>query len=106
MTNHPVHIIDQNDQYSPTALVPFCDFGGDMSALGVKIDQFNVPVCNVFQAKIINDQLCYQVDLEKYKHKFDLKGELSISLYIDYNEERMFEEMDLEEHFITMDSIV
>ena len=32
-----------------------------MSAMGVKIDKFDVPVCNSFQAKILNDQLCYEV---------------------------------------------
>ena len=31
-----------------------------MSAMGVMIDQFDVPVCNSFQAKILNDQLCSQ----------------------------------------------
>ena len=49
--NHPVHIVDENNSLSPSAFIPFCEFGGDMSALGVKIDQFSVPVCNSFKAK-------------------------------------------------------
>ena len=40
-----------------------------MSSVGVKIDQFDVPVCNSFQAKILNDQLCYEVDLSKVSNK-------------------------------------
>ena len=31
--------------------------------------EFEDPVCDSFKAKIRNDQLCYEVDLEKYKDK-------------------------------------
>ena len=39
--------------------LPFSEFGGNMSVMGVKIDKSNVPVCNSFRPKIIRDQLCY-----------------------------------------------
>ena len=52
-TNHPVHIKEDYELY-PTALIPFCEFGGNMSVMGVKIDQFDVPVCNSFRPKIIH----------------------------------------------------
>ena len=75
---------------SPSSFIPFCEFGGNMSALGVKIDQFDVPVCNSFQAKILNDQLCYEVDPNFYVKsvvtKSDLK--LGLTLLLDYNEDR------------------
>ena len=64
-TNHPVHIQDQDGKLSPTALVPFCEFGGNMSVMGVKIDQIDVPVCNSFRPKIKGNQLCYTVDPNK-----------------------------------------
>ena len=69
---------------SPTALIPFCDLGGNLSAMGVKIDQFDVSVCNSFKEKLVEDQLCYEVDpnLYIYKDKFDMV------LVIDYNEDR------------------
>ena len=91
VTNNPVHLIDQDGRLYPTALIPFCEFGGNMSAMGVKIDQIDVPVCNSFRPKIIRDQLCYTVDPNKFKHKIDLKGELSLSLFIHYNEDRQIE---------------
>ena len=97
MTNHPVHIIDQENEFSPTALIPFCEFSGNMSVMGVKIDQFDVPVCNSFRPKIIRDQLCYTVDPNEYKHKIDLTGELSLSLFIHYNEDRQMEDTDCTE---------
>ena len=61
-----------------------------MSAVGVKIDQFDVPVCNSFQAKILNDQLCYEVDLNLYSNRDNIINELKVGFYflMDYNEDR------------------
>ena len=88
VTNHPIHIIDQDGVLNPTALIPFCDFGGNMSVMGVKIDMFDVPVCYSFRPKIIRDQLCYTVDPSKYNDKTNLKQELSLALFINYNEDK------------------
>ena len=75
---------------SSSALIPFCDFGGNMSAMGVKIDQFDVPVCNSFQDKILNDQLCYEVDLHEFSNKDNIVKELKFgfNFIMDYNEDR------------------
>ena len=88
--NHPVHILTQDNQISPSAFIPFCDFGGNMSAMGVKIDQFDVPVCNSFQAKIQNDQLCYEVDLNRFVDADNLGSQLKLgfNIIMDYNEDR------------------
>ena len=87
--NHPVHIIN-NNQISPSAFIPFCDFGGNMSTMGVKIDQFDVPVCNSFQARILNDQLCYEVDLNKFSDRKNIAKDLKLGFYflMDYSEDR------------------
>ena len=89
--NHPVHIVDMKKEISPSAFIPFCDFGGNMSTVGVKIDKFDVPVCNSFQAKILNDQLCYEVDLKKFADKENIENELQsgFNFLMDYNEDRM-----------------
>ena len=87
-------------------MIPFCEFGGNMSVMGVKIDQFDDPVCNSFRPKIVKDQLCYTVDPNEYKHKIDLQGDLSLSLFIHYNEDRQMEDVDNSETpFITINSI-
>ena len=61
-----------------------------MSAMGVKIDKFDVPVCNSFQAKVVNDQLCYEVDLNKFSDKSNIQKELDLgfNFFMDYNEDR------------------
>ena len=61
-----------------------------MSAMGIMIDQFDFPVCNSFQAKIIMDQLCYEVDLNKYKNYDYIEQQLKLGFvfFMDYNEDR------------------
>ena len=88
--NHPVHILTKENKMSPSAFIPFCEFGGNMSAMGVKIAQFDVPVCNSFQAKILNDQLCYEVDLNEFSdpNNIDKELELGFNFILDYNEDR------------------
>ena len=90
LSNHPVHIFDNQENLSPSAFIPFCGYGGDMEAMGVKIDLFDVPVCNSFQAKILNNQLCYEVDLYKIFTKDIIKKGVKIGLIIliDHNEDR------------------
>ena len=48
--------------------------------------------------------MCYTVDPNKYKDKIDLKGELSLSFFIHYNEDRQIEE-SCNEYSIILDTI-
>ena len=74
---------------SPSALIPFCEFGGDMATLGTMISRFpRIPVCNVFQAKILNDQLCYEVDLHEYRNNNNIGLKSGLVFFMDYNEDR------------------
>ena len=75
---------------SPSAFIPFCDFGGDMLSMGVKIEQFEFPVCYSFQPKVLNDQLCYEVDLNRFSNEKNKDNELKLgfSFLMDYNEDR------------------
>ena len=71
-------------------MIPFCEFGGNLTGTGSKIEQFELPVCNSFEAKIQNDQLCYEVDLNKFSnnHNIDRGLDLGFSFIMDYNEDR------------------
>ena len=85
-----MHILDKDGNLLPSAFIPFCAFGTNISTLGVKIDKFGIPVCNSFKAKVLNDQLCYEVDVKEVIDKQVLKKELDIGLMllIDHNEDR------------------
>ena len=76
-----------------------------MSVMGEVNDQFDVPVCNSFRPKIIGDQLCYTVDPNKYKDKVNLEGEISLSLFIHYNEDRQMEDVSDDEEEIIINTI-
>ena len=93
-------------------MIPFCEFGGNISVMGTKIDQIDIPVCSSFRPKIVQDQLCYSVDPNKFRKS--LKDELSITLFINYNEDRKFSNKidlntsrryPLEEHLIYVGTI-
>ena len=92
VTNHPVHILNKDQGLSPSAFIPFCAFGDDLEIMGTKAEGFDTPVCNSFKARILNNQLCYEVDLEKFKSKENIISQLEngLNLILDYNEDKQF----------------
>ena len=79
-----------------------------MTAVGVKIDEFGLPVCNSFQAKILNDQLCYEVDLNKFSVNIERELKTGFTFVMDYNVDRQisFEEMILTKDHFSLGNIV
>ena len=90
--NHPVHILDNSTkELSPSSFIPLCDFGGNFNNTGVKIDHFNIPVCNIFEAKIFNDQLCYEVDLNIFNSSFTQSTlKKGFTFYVDLNKDKQY----------------
>ena len=103
VNDHPIHILDKMGKVSPSAFVPFCAFGRSKSTIGQMMEDYELPVCNKFQAKILSDQLCYEIDLEKYKKKENLENDLISGLvfFMDYNEDR---QVTLEENYETIEN--
>ena len=46
-----------------------CSVSDDYSAMGVKIDNMDIPVCNSFQDKILNNKHCYEIDLNRFTNQ-------------------------------------
>ena len=64
-----------------------------MTIVGDMDTKFEVPVCNSFKAKVFNGQLCYEVDIDKLKSKYNndiIRKELKLGLgfMMDYNEDK------------------
>ena len=61
-----------------------------MFIVGQQIDGFGQPMCNSFQGKILNDQLCYEVDLNRFSNKHNIRNELKLGFvfFMDFNEDR------------------
>ena len=91
MIKHPVHILDENDHIMPSAFIPFCTMGSNMTTLGKKISKFSVPVCTKFRAKMLHGERCYQLDLQDVQEDVSFrKGEVNaLTFLIDYNEDKM-----------------
>ena len=70
ITNHPVHILDKSGNLSPSALIPFCQFGNDeISSMGSLVEEFSIPVCKIFKKTILLDKMCYKADINEHIFK-------------------------------------
>ena len=81
-----------------------------MSVMGKLTTIFDIPVCNIFQAIILNDQLCYEVDLDKFKSTDNIENDLKsgLVLFLDYNEDRQVElreKVEIVEHTYFVDKV-
>ena len=90
VSNHPVHILNEKGSFSPSSFIPFCYFGD--KSIGVSIQEFETPVCNVFRPRIYLNQLCYETNLQDLKdsQKIGKQLEMGLTLVLDYNEERQY----------------
>ena len=90
LINHPVHILNNQEKFSSSSFIPFCSFGEEF--IGAKINQYDIPVCNIFKPKIYFDQFCYETDLHELKDSdskiLEEQLEMGFTLVLDYNEER------------------
>ena len=61
---------------------------------GVYTDMFTVPVCNIFEETMLDGQLCYQADLDRFRNMVDKKkiATEGFVFLLDYNENRMLNE--------------
>ena len=97
VSNHPVHILNNEGGFSPSSFIPFCSFGDEF--IGVRVNQSDVPVCNIFKPTIYFDQLCYETDLQELKSRnikrLEDQLEIGLTLILDYNEERQINYNDI-----------
>ena len=87
LSNHPVHILDEEGTFSPSAFIPFCHFGNQKN-LGTALKQFDQPVCNIFKKKIIQDQLCYEANIQQDFKTFSDDNTIGLSFLVDSNKDR------------------
>ena len=88
MSNHPPHIIDHNGNMMPSSFIPFCAIGNNMSAVGRTAENFSLPVCDAFKHKLLDGQLCYQLDMRDDTVSISQGPLGGLKFVMDYNEER------------------
>ena len=103
VSNHPVHILNDFGNYSPSSFIPFCYLGEKF--IGARINEFEIPVCNIFRPKNYFDQLCYETNLQDLKAS-PKQLEMGLTLVLDYNEERQnYNRIEKNEVSLIMDTI-
>ena len=74
---------------SPSAFIPFCSFGNKF--LGLINDKFPFPLCNNFKPRLLNSNLCYEIDVNEYKDSFTLNNlKEGLIIFVDNNEDRQY----------------
>ena len=90
VSNHPVHILNTEGEFSPSSFIPFCSFGEEF--IGANLSEFDIPVCNIFKPRNYLNQICYETNLHNLKdsniQKIGKQLEIGLLLVIDFNEER------------------
>ena len=61
---NPPHLVNSRGELTPSALIPFCAYNGDMNITGQYIPGLDFPICNKFKPTILDGQLCYAVDMK------------------------------------------
>ena len=56
--------------------------------MGTMMDQIEIPICRSFEPKVLNDQLCYEVDLDRFSNKTNMDKEMKDGFFMYYNEDR------------------
>ena len=61
---NPPHLVNSRGELTPSALIPFCAYNGDMNITGQYIPGLDIPICNKFRPTILDGQLCYAIDMK------------------------------------------
>ena len=87
--NHPAHLVREEGNLSLSAFIPLCQLGDDMSVMGTQIPEFSRTVCSGFEKTVVEGELCYQADVNKYRDGLDWRESMQFSLgfLIDTNQE-------------------
>lgn len=86
MINHPVHVFDDVGDPTPSSFIPFCWFG--KTNVKAKSEKFSAHVCNSFKPKLMNDQVCFDIDPNKYLQNGQNADNIVLYLLIDDNKDR------------------
>lgn len=87
LTNHPVHIFDDNNHEVASALIPFCGFGTDMKIVGKTFSNFSFPVCDSFRPTLLRGKACYKLEVNpNMQTKVGIEG--GLTLMVDQSKEK------------------
>ena len=92
---------------NPSAFIPFCGFGGNSEVLGKLFENFSLPICSSFEPIILNDEVCYELNIEERFPNFageDLQS--GLLLLIDLNEDRQFHSPTKHEDLLNDNDII
>ena len=84
--------MDSSGDKTPGAIVPFCAYAGNLSTLGQQIAGMDFPICDKFQATVLDGQVCYVLNMEALPRGATENGKdkgllLALNMNVDTKEE-------------------
>ena len=107
ISHHPVHVMAGDGSLSPSAFIPFCEFGADKAVVGERVAEIDVHVCNIFQEVTMAGQICYEVDVNEFKDSVNNTKralETGLTFWMDYNPEKQVMREDTEQNTTSADN--
>ena len=65
MVLQPPHLVNPKGELLPTAFIPICAYRGNL--LGSIMSRVNFTICDIFEPKLVGNQMCYSLNPQKTK---------------------------------------
>ena len=110
VSNHPVHIIDEEGNLSPSSFIPFCSFG-DNQFFNNQSDynhELGMPACDKFSPTMLDGRLCYRLNMTAFGEDILTQSGrgAGINFLMDYNTERMDQDIEQEQHIENREAMI
>ena len=98
-------MLDDNGNRNPSSFIPFCGFGNNtfFNNMTDYNSYLELPACDKFLPTFLDGRLCYKIDMDRFRKDDGFENE--VNLLLDYNEDRMAEDIGSAEAMIYIETL-
>ena len=110
VSNHPVHMVDEEGNINPSSFIPFCSFGDNQffNNLSDYNPELGMPVCDKFRPTMLDGRLCYRVTMDSFGQDITTQSGrgAGLNFIMDYNTERMEQDIEQQQHIENREAMI
>ena len=110
VSNHPVHMVDEEGNINPSSFIPFCSFGDNQffNNLSDFNPELGMPVCDKFRPTMLDGRLCYRVTMDSFSQDITTQSGrgAGLNFIMDYNTERMEQDIEQQQHIENREAMI
>ena len=110
VSNHPVHMVDEEGNVNPSSFIPFCSFGDNQffNNLSDYNPELGMPVCDKFSPTLLDGRLCYRVTMDSFGQDITTQSGRGsgFNFIMDYNAERMEQDIEQQQHIENREAMI